>query len=63
MDSIFNYYSALGGAHFCGFGFRISSKGYNGTECVLKTLCEVRQKQDETQPGAFLVEIVRAIFR
>lgn len=41
----------------------IFSKGYNGTECVLKTLCEVGQKRYETEPGSFLAEIVRVVFR
>ncbi|XP_031636178.1 uncharacterized protein LOC116349064 [Contarinia nasturtii] len=38
------------------------AKGYNGTECVLKTLCEVGQKRHETEPGSFLAEIVRVVF-
>ncbi|XP_055305020.1 uncharacterized protein LOC129569832 [Sitodiplosis mosellana] len=38
------------------------AKGYNGTECVLKTLCEVGQKRHETEPASFLAEIVRAVF-
>lgn len=41
----------------------IFSKGLNGTECVLKTLCEVGQKQHDIEPGSFLAEIVRAVFR
>lgn len=38
-------------------------KGYNGTACVMKTLCEVGEKRHEHEPGSFLAEIVRAIFR
>lgn len=35
----------------------------NGTTCVLKTLCEVGQKRDENEPGTFLAEIIRIVFR
>lgn len=46
---------------FC--NFVLCRKGYNGTACVLKTLCEVGMKRDDSDPGSFLAEIVRAIFR
>lgn len=38
-------------------------KGYNGTACVLKTLCEVGKKQSDSEPSTFLAEIVRVVFR
>lgn len=43
--------------------FLLCRKGYNGTACVLKTLCEVGMKRNDNEPGSFLAEIVRAIFR
>lgn len=44
-------------------GAFVCSKGFNGTACVLKTLCEVGKKRSDSEPGSFLAEIVRAIFR
>lgn len=51
----------------CGFfGLKLLAMfryGMNGTACVLKTLCEVGQKRDENEPGSFLTEIIRIVFR
>ncbi|XP_055389284.1 uncharacterized protein LOC129618514 [Condylostylus longicornis] len=36
--------------------------GQNGTECILKSLCEIGQREDDTEPVDIFREILRAIF-
>lgn len=45
------------------FVIRVNRSGMNGTACVLKTLCEVGRKSHEKEPGSFLAEIIRIVFR
>jgi hypothetical protein len=37
-------------------------KNRNGTACVLKSLCETSQKNQNDEKGSFLTEILRAVF-
>lgn len=44
--------------------FLICSHKHHGNECVRKALCETAQRRKrDTQPGTFIVELMRVIFR
>ncbi|XP_055850489.1 uncharacterized protein LOC129915056 [Episyrphus balteatus] len=37
-------------------------QGKNGTECVLRALCETGNRSHETEPGEVVTEVLRAVF-
>lgn len=38
------------------------SQGSHGKQCVLRTLCETGQRQEDKEPGSMVVELLRAVF-
>ncbi|KAM7362307.1 uncharacterized protein ACRADG_013071 [Cochliomyia hominivorax] len=40
----------------------LNGRGSNGHHCVLRALCETGQKSNDSKPGSFVGELMRAIF-